>query len=141
MVIPQAEGTVQGGLYALDVEVLEDIAVALGRGAGGVVVVEHGVHQPADGPHHGHGAVAQGDHLDQSAGLEQAGDHDHVGPGIDQVGQLLVEAELEVAVRIVVEQVFEVPELLVDPGLRGRPQEHELGVMLEGVEQGVADSV
>ncbi len=121
------------------VEVVEDIAVALVVGPLRVVGVEHGVRQAAGRAHDGHGAVLERDHLGQAARLEQAGHHDHLRAGIDQVGEFLVEAQLEVAVGVVVVMLLEVPEMLPDAAIRAGSQQHELRAVLQAVMDGVGD--
>ncbi len=137
--IPHADGAVEGGLDARGVEVVEDIAVALVIGPLGVVGVEHGVRQAARRAHDGHGAVLESDHLGQAARLEQAGDDDHFRPGIDQVGEFLVEAKLEVTVGVVVVMLLEVPEMVPDAAVRAGSQQHELAAVLQAVMDGVGD--
>ena len=82
---------------------LKDEAVALGFGTLGMVPIKDRVCKTAHRPHHGHRAVSQGDHLGEAAGLEEAGHDQDVGPCVDQMRQILVVADLEVAIRVVVE--------------------------------------
>ena len=81
----------------------------------------------------------QRDHLRQAARLEQAGDNDHLRAGIDQVGELFVEAQLEVTVGVVVVMLLEAPEMLPDAAVRAGSQEHELAAVLQAVMDGVGD--
>ena len=66
-----------------------------GAGAGGGVEFLHGLVQPAGGPDHGNGAVAQAIHLVQAAGFITGGHEKDVGPGDDLVGQFVGEADHE----------------------------------------------
>ena len=68
----------------MGVVVQEGEAVAV---AGIVVVGQHRIPQAAGLPGDGQGAVAQGDHLAQAAGLEHGGHQEHIRGGIDPVGQ------------------------------------------------------
>ena len=92
---------------------LERIAIALFPGLVGIVLVEHRVLQAADLAHDGQGAVLQRDHLGEAARLEQAGHDDHVRSGVDQMRQLFVKTQFQMAVGAVVEVPLEVPEVLV----------------------------
>ena len=141
LVAPQAGAAVQRRVEAQVVGVLEDEAVALRARQLGVVPVEHGVLEAADRAHHRHRAVAQRDHLRQAAGLVEARHDQQVRAGVDQVREFLVVADLEVAVGVVVQPALEVPEVLVDAVLRAGAEQHELRVVLERVEQRVADEV
>ena len=123
------------------VGVLEDEAIAQPARSLGEVPVEHGVLEAADGPHHRYGAVAQRDHLRQPARLVEARHHEEVGAGVDQVRELLVVADLEVAIGVVVQSTLQVPEVLVDAVLGTGAEQHELRVVLERVEERVADEV
>ena len=55
--------------------------------------------------------------------------------------QILVVADLQVAVGVVVEPLLQLPEVLVDAVLGARAEQHELRVVLQRVEQRVADQV
>ena len=57
-------------------------------GSGRPGLVDHGVGQAAGGADDGDGAVAHGDELGEPAGLVKAGDQQHVGRGVDAVGEL-----------------------------------------------------
>jgi hypothetical protein len=81
-------------------------------------------------------------HRGQPAWLEQAGHHQQVGAGVDQVGQFLPVPDLKVTVRVVIEAVLELPEVPVDAVVvAGVAQQHELTPARQGVEEGVVDQV
>ena len=91
-----------------------------------VIAVIDRVGQTAHGAHNRHRAVFQRDHLHQPARLVVARHHDHVGAGIDQVSQLGVEVQFQMAIGTIVEILLEVPELAVDRGIRAWSQQHKL---------------
>jgi hypothetical protein len=99
-----------------------------------VVAVEDRIHQAAAGAHDGHGAVLQRDQLAQPARLEQAGHHQQVGAGVDQVCQAFLEPDFQVTVGVVVQLVLEVPEAGVDGRVRGRgrAQQDQLRALGQG---------
>src|ERR1035441_8196783 len=55
------------------------------------------------------------------------------------MGKLLVEAQLEVTVRVVVVMLLEVREMLPDAAIRAGSEKHELAAALEAVMDGVGD--
>lgn len=114
VLVPQADGTTEGMLHPGVAERLEGVTGTFFIGLVGVVGIEDGIGQTAGGAHHRHGAVFHGDDLGQAAGLEGTGDEQHVGAGVDEVGELLVVADLQVYIRVVIELGLEGVEVLVD---------------------------
>ena len=53
------------------------------------------------------------------------------------MGEFFVEAQLDMTIGIIVEVAFLVPEPVVDAGFCCRTEKHELGVVGEGVVNGV----
>ena len=84
------------------VGMIEQIAIALIHWPMGKVLVEHGIDQPARRAHDGHRAVAERDELRQAARLIPAGHDDHVGAGVNEMGQFLVIADFQMAIGVVV---------------------------------------
>ena len=74
------------------VGVIVEEAEAVAR-AVGFVVGQHGVPQAAGFPNDGQGAIAQGNHLAQAAGLKLRGHEEHVRAGVNAVGQRAVHLE------------------------------------------------
>src|SRR5271157_3061018 len=138
---PQTDGPIQGRLQGGVVRLVEDVAVTLVLGPVGIVPIEDRVRQAAHRPHHGHRAVAQSDHLGEAAGLEEAGHDQDVGACVDQVRQFLVVADLEVAIRVVVEMVLELPEKGIDAWFRTGAQQDELGALVQAAEDSVMDEM
>ena len=142
IVMPQTYRTVQRRFDSMIIGLVKDISIALvWRSIATIVPVEHGIHQAADGTHDGYGAVLQADHLGQTARLEQTRHDEHICAGVNHVREFFVVTNLQVAVRIVVEIIFEMPEIGVDIHLRAAAQKHELGIVLQAVKQRVSYQV
>ncbi len=73
--------------HVMRVVVEEGKAIAV---LGVLVVGEHCIPQAASLSHHGHGAVAQRDHLGEAAGLKGGGHQEQVGTRVDAVRQAVV---------------------------------------------------
>eukprot|EP00982_Pelagococcus_subviridis_P005166 29502-Pelagococcus_subviridis.AAC.2 len=108
-----------------------------------LVDVEHRVSQPARASHHRHGAVPHRDQLREPARLEHGRHEDHVGGGVDEVRQRLVEREDEAGLPrvLLVELVREVVEVVLHVAVRGGPQQDELPALLERALRRVLDQV
>lgn len=104
--IPQSNHAMHGRLQSVMIDLVKHVPVTFLGWMARVVAVKHGVHQPADGADDGNGPLLQCDHLAQAARLEHARHHEHVGASVDQVRQALFEADLEMAVGVVVEVVL-----------------------------------
>ena len=96
------------------VVIFEDVTVPLAEFFVTEVLVKDCIREPADRSDNGNSSVAHRDQLCESARLEAAWDEHHVCAGIDLVSQFLVKTNLEVAIGVVVDFVFEVPEIGVD---------------------------
>src|ERR1019366_9952311 len=94
--VPQTDGARQGRFDCRLVGLVEHVAIPLVVPPVGVIAIEDGVCQAADAAHDGNGAVFEGDHLGQATGLKQAGNDEHVGSGVDQVGEFFVVSQFEV---------------------------------------------
>jgi hypothetical protein len=57
------------------------------------------------------------------------------------VRQLLVEAQFQVTIRAIVEVPLQIPEVMVDVRVRTGTEQHELGVVAQGVKNGVMDQM
>ena len=101
--VPEPDGPAHRGLQRRVVKLVEHVAVPVVRMTCGIIAVEDRVRQAADGPHDGDGAVLERDYLAQPARLEQAGHHQHVGTGVDQVGQAFLEPDFQVTVGVVIQ--------------------------------------
>src|SRR5208283_5109121 len=77
----------------------------------------------------------------EAAGLKAAGDDHHVRAGVNQMGQVLVEADFDVAVRVVVQLALQTPEMIVDLGIGTGAQQHELPAPLQDVKDGVTNEL
>ena len=102
------------------------------------VEVADGVDQAARRSDHGDGAIAHPDQLAEAAGLEPGRHQDHVGAGVDQLGQVVVEADrgrhlVRVLGRLVAEEVL----VAAVPGA----EDNELEALLDDRRQGLLDKV
>ena len=80
-----------------------------------------------------------GDLLHKSARLERARHHDHIGAGIHQMRKLVVESQLEMYVRVVVQMQFQMPEVTGDLRVGSGAQQHELRTLGHRVEDRMMD--
>ena len=96
------------------VHVLKNEAVALLGRSAGVVVVKDSVHHSADRPRDRHRPVLRGDLLHEPARLEHARHHHQIRARVDQMRKLMVEPQLEMDVRMIIEVVFQMPEVTRD---------------------------
>ncbi len=124
--IPHADCPLKRRLYSLEIEVVEYISVSLMIWPMAVVGVKDCVPQSACSPDYRHCPVFERYHLGQPAGLEQAGDNYHIGPGIYEVRELLVKSDLDVAVRVVIQLVLEMEKMIVDTVVRAGTKKDEL---------------
>jgi hypothetical protein len=137
--VVHADGAFEGGFEALPIIVIEDVAVAFAVGFVGVIGVEDSVGEAAGIADDGESAVFEADELGEAAGFVIGGDEDEVGAGVDEVGELLVVADFEVAIRVIVEAGFKVPENGIDIALEGGAEEDELAAAVEAIGDGMED--
>ena len=78
--------------------------------------------------------------VSEDTGFGSPPDQD-VGACVDQVRQFLVVADLEVAIRVVVEMVLEPPEMGIDAWFRTGAQQDELGALVQAAEDSVVDEM
>src|SRR2546425_1269637 len=97
-----ADGPPQRRLDPGVVGIVEHISVALVQRPAGIVLVKDRISQSPHRAHDGHRAVTERDELRQSARLIPAGHDDHVGAGVNEMGQLLVVADFQMAIGILV---------------------------------------
>ena len=79
----QPHGPPHGAQHVIGIVALEGKAAAAARG----IPVDDGIRQAAGAAHNGDGAIPQGDHLGQAAGLALAGHQEEIGSGVDLPGK------------------------------------------------------
>ena len=109
--IPQTERPTERRLDSLIICLMENVAVPLLVRTIGIVAVKHRVAQTTDRSYDRDRAIFQRDHLHEPARFVVARHHEHVRACIDEMGQLGIEPELQVAVGTVVDIVLDVPEV------------------------------
>ncbi len=98
-----------------------------------MVGVEDRVGEAAGVPNYRDGAIFESDELREAARLVLAGNKNDIGPGIDEVSELFVVTDFEVAIGMIIEAVFEVPEGSVDVPMWAGTKQHELAAAIEAV--------
>ena len=114
IVVPHADCPAESRFQAFIVQVVKEIAVPFLIRLVRVIRIKHRTCQTTGVSHHRDRTVFHRDQLCQTAGLKGAGDKDHVRSCIDQMGQFFIVGDFKMAIRIIIQGVLDLPEVIVD---------------------------
>ena len=133
ILIPHPYGPFQSGFQTLIIKVIKHIAVTFMIWSLRAIRIKDSICQAAGIADNWNSPVFHGDHLRQAARFKRAGYKNHIRTCVNQMGQFLIIRNFKVAVRIIIQIVFQSPEVVVCSRIRTRSQQDELAALCQRI--------